>query len=144
MNGLREGHGKFYYADGGVYEGEWLQNRMNGNGTLYYMSGKVAYEGNWVEDKFEGQGTFYSDSPMNLEETFDYRDFDMVDDFVVRYEGGFHEDDKDGYGILFLTNGEKFVGYFKADKLEGRGMFYKRSGELVSGVWRDNKLESID
>ena len=45
LKGLRHGKGTFYYQDGGCYEGEWSNNKMEGRGTLYYQSGKVAYEG---------------------------------------------------------------------------------------------------
>lgn len=81
---MRQGFGKFYYADGGVYEGEWYQNRMYGKGTLYYVSGKIAYEGNWVDDKFEGQGILYTEAPIMLVRDFDYRDFENVDDYCLR------------------------------------------------------------
>lgn len=33
---------------------------MEGKGTLYYQSGKVAYEGNWIDDKFHGKGKLYN------------------------------------------------------------------------------------
>jgi len=45
MNGQRHGKGTFYYQDGGCYDGDWSNNKMEGYGTLYYQSGKVAYEG---------------------------------------------------------------------------------------------------
>ena len=43
LNGMRHGHGKFFYQDGGMYDGEWRKNKMNGYGKLYYQSGKLAY-----------------------------------------------------------------------------------------------------
>jgi hypothetical protein len=52
LNGLRHGKGKFYYQDGGSYDGEWKDNKMNGFGTLYYQSNEKAYEGCWVNDQF--------------------------------------------------------------------------------------------
>lgn len=43
MNGMREGVGKFYYANGSTYEGSWSNNKKNGyalytneDGTLQY------------------------------------------------------------------------------------------------------------
>jgi len=30
MNGLRHGAGKFCYADGGIYDGEWSNGAMDG------------------------------------------------------------------------------------------------------------------
>jgi hypothetical protein len=44
---MRSGRGKFYYLDGGVYDGEWNENRMHGRGVLYYANGEPAYDGEW-------------------------------------------------------------------------------------------------
>lgn len=53
---MRHGEGRFYYQDGGMYDGTWHHNKMNGKGSLYYQSGGLAYEGNWKNDQFEGRG----------------------------------------------------------------------------------------
>ncbi len=45
--GMRHGHGKFYYQDGGMYDGNWSNNKMDGFGSLYYQSGELAYQGMW-------------------------------------------------------------------------------------------------
>lgn len=42
---MRHGKGKYYYGDGGYYEGDWRENQMNGMGTLYFADGSVAYDG---------------------------------------------------------------------------------------------------
>ena len=60
LNGMRHGKGKFYYQDGGSYDGEWKFNKMSGFGTLYYRSNKKAYEGEWKDDQFQGLGTLYN------------------------------------------------------------------------------------
>lgn len=78
LNGQRHGQGKFYYQDGGLYDGEWKQNKMDGYGKLYYQSGKLAYEGNWREDKFYGQGILYNEAPDYLMEPFDYSNLEGV------------------------------------------------------------------
>lgn len=43
LNGMRHGYGKFYYQDGGMYDGDWKENKMEGYGKLFYQSGKLAY-----------------------------------------------------------------------------------------------------
>lgn len=63
----RHGFGTFYYNDGGKYCGEWLKNRMQGRGILYYASGKLAYEGEWYQDKLSGYGVLYNDKIEPLE-----------------------------------------------------------------------------
>jgi antitoxin component YwqK of YwqJK toxin-antitoxin module len=47
---MRNGRGKFYYQDGGYYDGQWKNDQMNGYGKLYYDGGALAYEGNWIND----------------------------------------------------------------------------------------------
>jgi hypothetical protein len=47
LNRLKHGYGKFYYQDGGYYDGNWFLGKMHGKGKLYYQSGKLAYDGEW-------------------------------------------------------------------------------------------------
>lgn len=72
---MRHGKGKFYYKDGGLYDGDWKVNRMDGHGKLYYQSGKLAYNGEWKEDKFSGHGVLYSECPHETNETLDCENF---------------------------------------------------------------------
>jgi len=37
----------------------------------------------------------------------------------VKYEGGFKEMKKEGFGTFSLSNGEKYIGGFKNDKVHG-------------------------
>ena len=32
---MRHGEGKFYYQDGGIYDGEWKENKMHGRGKSF-------------------------------------------------------------------------------------------------------------
>ena len=47
-------------------------------------------------------------------------------------------DKKEGFGTLYLTNGEKFAGNFEEDEAKGFGNFYKINGEVISGYWENN------
>ena len=78
LNGLRHGQGRFYYQDGGLYEGEWKQNKMDGYGKLYYQSGNLAYEGYWKSDQFYGQGSLYNEMAEPLTRAFDFRNFEDI------------------------------------------------------------------
>jgi hypothetical protein len=79
-NGKRCGKGTFYYQDGSYYIGSWKDNKMHGQGVLYYSNNKVAYEGSWYFDDFHGQGKIFNDEPSLLEKSFDYHDFCKIDD----------------------------------------------------------------
>merc|ERR1719284_2219251 len=56
VNGKMHGHGKYQYADGGVYEGDWYDGKMHGKGIYIFPNGNT-YDGEWVNDMKEGYGT---------------------------------------------------------------------------------------
>ena len=57
-NGLRHGSGK-YYEDGRIlYSGNFVNDNVDGKGTLYYKNGKIKYDGNWVDNRMEGYGKY--------------------------------------------------------------------------------------
>lgn len=77
-------------------------------------------------------------------DNLDYRDFDEIDNYWVKYEGQFSDDDKNGQGKYTFSNGEYFVGEFKDDLANGPGTFYQKKGGQfvpVSGIWRDNRMQ---
>lgn len=78
---------------------------MHGKGTLFYCDNKVAYEGEWQEDKLWGNGILFNEDPKPLQGSYDYSSWDEVDEFWVKYEGSFIDDNKAGPGKLYLTNG---------------------------------------
>ena len=51
--GVQEGKGKFKYQDGSVYEGDWVNNKRKGTGTLTLKHGNMTevYVGKWDDDK---------------------------------------------------------------------------------------------
>lgn len=113
---------------------------MDGFGTLYYAAGQVAYEGEWKEDKFDGKGIVYNEIPMAIGAEFDYTNFDNLGDYWTRYEGGFLDDNKEGFGTLYLTGGDRFEGEFKDDMVHGRGAYIHHNGQTFIGEWWNNRL----
>lgn len=53
MNGL----GTYYYPDGSVYSGEWLNNKQHGRGRFALANG-THYEGQWQNHLMNGVGIF--------------------------------------------------------------------------------------
>ena len=84
---MKHGQGTYFYCDGGIYEGNWKNDRMDGYGKLFYENGQLAYEGYWFQDEFHGRGKVYNDLPRNFEGSFDYTDFSEVELYWVYYEG---------------------------------------------------------
>jgi hypothetical protein len=78
---MRHGQGKFYYQDGGMYDGNWSHNKMDGYGSLYYQSGQLAYKGMWQDDQFQGKGRLCNEASQSLDLSFNYRNFDEIGDY---------------------------------------------------------------
>ena len=57
VRGLKEGHGKYTWADGTTYEGEWINNQVNGYG-IYREKGGAGkrYYGQWRKGDMHGFG----------------------------------------------------------------------------------------
>ena len=69
-----------------------------------------------------------------------YLDFNHVEDAWQKYEGDFHQDQKEGFGIYYLVGGQKFSGKFKEDQVHGKGTFYRADGSMLSGNWQHGKF----
>lgn len=67
---------------------------MHGKGILYYPSQKVAYDGEWENDQLSGYGVLYNQEVAALRTPFDYRDWTDVEEYWVKYEGHFYQDNK--------------------------------------------------
>lgn len=113
---------------------------MHGIGTLFYGNGQVAYEGEWFEDKFHGRGAVHNENPMPLIGDYDYKNFENLGDYWVMYDGEFSHDCKEGLGVLYLSNGDRFEGEFRADMVHGRGTYIFLNGRQVTGEWWNNRL----
>ena len=126
---MRNGRGKFYYQEGSFYDGEWKDNKMHGNGQLYYANGKLAYEGEWYMDEFHGFGKVFNDNCVVEEGMFNNRNFNQLDEQWQHYEGSLVSDSKEGFGKIVLGNGEQYEGYFSSDRLNGEGKFTRKDGD---------------
>ena len=52
VNDKHEGYGKFIYANGEYYIGEWKNALKHGKGTMYYSNKNIKYEGDWINNEF--------------------------------------------------------------------------------------------
>ena len=42
---------------------------------------------------------------------------------------------RNGYGVLYLKNKERFQGQWKNSKKQGQGYYYYANGEFYKGSW---------
>ena len=117
------GYGVYKLINGDKYEGNWKDNKWNGEGTLYRADGTKKYEGNFKDGLFNGEGTLYYPNG-------------------AKYVGNFKDDLYNGEGTLYFANGDKYIGNFKDDLYNGKGTFYLANGNRYSGKFKDNKPQN--
>lgn len=134
--GRMEGMGTLYYPSGSLaYHGNWRNDQFNGKGTVYNESPtKITGEFNfsnfdtlseyWI--KYEGtqikSNQINQLIKFNLKSSIISRMTELITLFALfAYLGDFVDDNKEGLGSIFLSNGDRFVGSFKNDFVHGKG-----------------------
>lgn len=61
LSGKRQGKGIYKFDSGDTYEGDYEDDKMNGNGKIISISKKFTYEGHFANSVFDGQGTYQNE-----------------------------------------------------------------------------------
>jgi len=110
------------------YDGNWLNDKRNGQGTFKWASGNT-YKGNYKDDMRDGKGLFIW---VNEE----------------KYDGDWKEDARNGVGTYTWPNGSKYEGEFKDNERSGQGTYTVPAGFSISncpyctkytGKWLNNR-----
>ena len=119
LNNKINGSGTYKKADGSVYVGSWKDGMKNGTGLLTWMNGDV-YEGEYMQDKKHGNGVYkYANGSV--------------------YDGAWELNQRNGIGALTYKNGDVYEGEFKNDKRNGKGTYTYASGNIFKGGWVNGK-----
>eukprot|EP00062_Callorhinchus_milii_P008970 gi/632952277/ref/XP_007891763.1/ PREDICTED: radial spoke head 10 homolog B isoform X2 [Callorhinchus milii] len=59
-NGLRHGRGKFFYANGAIYDGHWELNKKHGWGKIIFKNGLI-FDGEFSQDRMVEFPSFWMD-----------------------------------------------------------------------------------
>ena len=96
--------GKFTWADGTVYTGEFKNDKISGFGKIIYKRSGAIYEGHWKDNKKDSD---------NKESKMTYSDGST-------YVGTMKNDKREGHGVMtWPKDGSSYVGNFSADKRHG-------------------------
>ncbi|HET7765905.1 MAG TPA: hypothetical protein VFK92_12515 [Burkholderiales bacterium] len=106
-----------------------------------------AYEGGCVDGKAEGQGTARGSATYTGEFHLGKKQGRGVKvwSWGDRYEGGFADDYKSGWGAYTwgertLFAGERYEGGFAGDRRNGFGVYTWASGDSYAGPWKDDAI----
>jgi len=143
--GLRQGKGTYYFHNGYRYEGSWDEDKMSGFGVLFIADDIKWYEGEWKNNTFNGRGIIYNLTPEEIDgETQFSKDLNQVGNGWAKYEGMFENGAKQGFGTLFLSNGDTFTGNFNSDNVDGKGSYVRVNRKsIVAGIWANNVLKTV-
>ena len=90
VNNKYDGEGTQYYKEGGKYKGHWENGEKNGKGEEYYKNNNKKYVGNFRNNHYSGKGFFFNENG-NLE-----------------YDGNWENRKRNGKGIRYYNlEGEK-------------------------------------
>ena len=122
-DGCPSGQGLLLLASGDEYEGEFLRGKFHGFGCYRYATGEV-YTGQWVEDQKHGTGLL----------EFVQGDF---------YEGQFIRDDMHGQGIRKFISGDEYRGGFANGMKSGEGLYRSGQGGSYEGAYAHDMRNGI-
>ncbi len=118
-DGKRNGHGRYRWKSGAVYEGEFRDGKKHGFGTQCYSDGS-SYKGNWRNNQWNGQGIYHTPADSEV------------------YEGEFKDGKRHGKGIL-CDSSSVYEGAWANDMRNGYGVYRDKNGKIFyQGNWKDN------
>lgn len=144
----KQGLGAYRYVNGMLYQGEWANDMRNGRGFFQYACGDT-FDGDWVDDLFNGQGVFkWSDGTVYNGQwkngmKHGTGSYRYPDGTV--YNGEWAADEKSGQGTLCYANGDHYQGEWKNDVKCGLGTFYySGTGRSITSQWREDKMVQVE
>ena len=142
-NELANGLGKFYFKDGSIYEGEFVDGYPHGYGTKIQTSNGLKVVGEWRKGLPYGQVT--ATMPDGYKYVGEVRNnFKNGKGTIIysdgrKYEGEWRDDYEHGQGTITFKSGNKYVGEFKKGEIEGHGTLFIPNGEKYIGNWEDGE-----
>ena len=112
-NQIKEGKGKYKYANGDIYDGMWVNNQKNGLGKITHVYGKVD-EGIWTDNIQTSQFTYKT-------KTGDFSGTGTITELSKGegYEGDIYYGKKHGYGTITYSDSSTQSGYWRNDIYQG-------------------------
>ncbi|XP_020234335.1 phosphatidylinositol 4-phosphate 5-kinase 9 [Cajanus cajan] len=141
-----EGHGKYVWSDGCVYEGEWRRGMRNGLGKMQWPSG-VMYEGEFSGGYIHGTGAYIGPDNLtykgrwrlNLKHGLGYQIYSNGDIF----EGSWIQGTPEGPGKYTWANGNVYLGNMKGGKMSGKGTLTWVNGDSFEGSWLNGMMHGL-
>ena len=149
---LPHGRGTLVDANGVTYEGDWVNGKCHGHGTLTNNDKTVRYTGQWRDHMKHGRGEERIDDEryvgqFELNKRHGTGTVSLVDSGETVYEGEWKVGERDGHGTSYWNvegvNTKRYEGGWKDGERHGQGIAYDAiDGQAVKayeGEWEDGK-----
>ena len=128
--GVIWGKCRINWKSGNLFDGELVDNKLNGNGYMVWNDKNEKYTGRWENNLQNGLGIhIWYDNKLSNNKFF--RD---------RYAGQWKDGKRDGYGKFFYSNGSIYEGYWKNNKKEGFGILSFQDRTKILGAFKNDIL----
>lgn len=133
-NGEKEGEGTYIFATGSKYTGEFKNGKRYGKGTYIWSDGEK-HTGQWMNDKQYGEGSYYRKDGSVLTGVWKEGKYQGK---IGEVTGCIFGDCDNGFGTYVWNTGEKYTGQWINSRRKGQGTNYFASGERYEGEWSDD------
>ena len=141
-----DGYGKFQYANGNRYVGEFSTGKPHGKGILFCANGNK-YLGQWDMSWRQGEGKFVFQEGHEYTGGFYRNNFQGQGTMAYangdRYEGNWQANLPNGRGSYFFKKGGHYEGGFLEGRFHGSGTMYYKDGAVYSGQWERSKKNGL-
>ena len=128
IEGVISGKCRIKWKSGNIYDGQILDNKMNGNGYMVWNDKNEKYTGQWENNLQNGFGVYvWFDNKISVNKFF-----------KDRYVGEWKDGRRDGYGLFFYSNGSIYEGFWKNDKKDGFGILKFQDRSNLIGLFRND------
>ncbi|XP_048871790.1 radial spoke head 10 homolog B [Brienomyrus brachyistius] len=131
VNNTIDGWGVRRYLSGNVYEGQWKKSRRHGEGMMKWLTLGQQYSGHWENGMQHGQGTHTWFQRRIAGSQYPQRN---------EYTGQFVQGARQGQGTFFYANGASYEGGWQANKKHGQGKFTSKDGRVSEGEFVDDRM----
>ncbi len=142
VDGRRVGKGRFTWANGAYYDGDWVNDIATGRAEIGFSNGD-RYVGEVTQGVPNGQGVKTVANGDSLDGHFVNGVVDGRAVFVgrdgSRYDGEWRAGRKNGTGHHVWPDGQAFTGSWVDDKPEGKGVLKYASGDSYDGMVKAGK-----
>ena len=132
-NGNLNGIGKMTWPSGNVYQGEFTNNQITGNGFMLWKHLNEKYIGHWINGYQDGKG-IQTWNEKKAEGKF----------IQTRYVGEFYKGKRKGFGIAYYSNGSYYIGTWNNNKKDGFGCFTYKDGTRFVGMFTADQMINKD